>query len=710
MKKIICSSLVMLGCAAGPQIGFANTAPHWSANNIDCIDCHQNHMGPKTACEFCHNNTTGAGYSKTSAPAMATHSAAIIGSGNYGEWARQCVDCHDPHVSAQCSTPLVEGTFTSYSSAAGFTTFQLGALVVHDISWQAPASWAAKTGAERGLVLLVQGLLWDAEQNKYVDFSSEIVSATPTAITVSGEVSAISTVRDFKILYGQYIRTAINGRPVDFPGTPAGLAENEGTGAIDPTPTGICQVCHTQTAHWRSDGTLADHFNGENCTGCHEHELGFRPSCNACHGFPPVAHTPGEVNGLVWNPAPTGASSAGAHRVHAIDNGISCETCHSGGMPVTPIVDDYRIQLGFAIAGQESTGNSYDGQHLSPPYIYEATNNTMITTGGSMTCTVYCHSDGTSVATGIPGGQTSPSWTLGSTDCNSCHAYPPAYGQDQPKSNSHQRHINAGFTCSTCHYGTTTDGATIAATGNHGNGRYDVIGAPTFRANGQDLALDLVYEFDAGGGTCSTNSCHGYFGFNTPIRWGKIYLYASPSFSMGDESNEIDFQVNVTRCGDEQYDCALPFTCSFTWGDGSETSGSCTTSHIYPAPGDYQITWNVWDANRHSMENDKTTAVTVEEVAPPAGVTLGATFDPDSGLVTVTVPDTTTAGVPVARVYVYWGDRLNTIISPPIGPVTHRYARNSTYRIRVVVYDIYHSMMTYTYLEEPSLEVTVVNP
>jgi len=61
-------------------------------------------------------------------------------------------------------------------------------------------------------------------------------------------------------------------------------------------------------------------------------------------------------------------------------------------------------------------------------------------------------------------------------------------------------------------------------------------------------------------------------------------------------------------------------------------------------------------------------------------------------------------------VYVYWGDRLRSTISPPIGPVTHRYARNSTYRIRVVVYDINRSMVTYTYLEEPSLEVTVVNP
>jgi predicted CxxxxCH...CXXCH cytochrome family protein len=710
MKKIICSSLFMLACTAGPQISLANLAPHWSSHAIGCLDCHPDHMGPKTACDFCHNNTTGTDFSKTSAPAVATHSAAVIGSGKYGTWARQCVDCHDPHVSAQCDTPLAEGTFTGFSTANGVTTFQLNTVTVNDPGWQDPASWAAKTGAERGLILLVPGLVWDAEQNGYVDFSGEILGATATTITVQGAVSSFSAVRDFRILYGQYIRKTISGRPVDFSGTPAGLAINEAGGATDPTPTGVCQVCHTQTSHWRSDGSRADHFNGENCATCHEHELGFRPSCNACHGFPPVADTPGEVHGLVWHPAPTGATGAGAHRTHAVDNGIGCESCHSGGMPVSPIVDDYRIQLGFAIAGQDTAGNSYDGGNLNPPYSYEATNNTTVTTGGSMTCTVYCHSDGTSVATGVPGGQASPAWTSGSTDCNSCHTYPPAYAQDQPKSNSHQRHINAGFTCKTCHYGTTTDGVSIAATGNHGNGRYDVIGAPTFRANGQDRVLDLVYEFDAGGGTCSTNSCHGYFGFNTPIRWGNVYLYASPAFAMGDESNEIDFQVNVTKCGDADYDCALPFTCTFDWGDGSQTSGNCMQSHIYPAPGNYQVTWNVWDANHHSMENDKTTTVTVQEIAPPADVTVGASFDPATGLVTVTVPATTSAGVAVAKAYVYWGDRLNTVINPPIGPVTHRYARNSTYRIRVVVYDIYHSMMTYTYLEEPSLEVTVVNP
>ncbi|MBU4261817.1 MAG: CxxxxCH/CxxCH domain-containing protein [Proteobacteria bacterium] len=423
MKKVILPSLLGLGIAMLPQTGAANTAPHWTTNSIDCLDCHQNHMGPKTPCDFCHNNDRGGNYSKTSAPVEATHSAAVIGSSSYGQWQRQCVDCHDPHVSAQCATPLVEGSFSSYSAARGTTTFNLDHLLVLDNFWQDPATWSAKTGAERGLILLVQGMLWDAEQNGFVDFSAEIINATASTITVQGEVTQFSTSRDFKILYGQYIKSEINGTPVAFAAPPAGLAYNESASAIDPTPDGVCQVCHTLTRHWRSDGTLADHFNGGNCTACHDHELGFRPNCNACHGFPPVVDAPGQLNGLVWNPAPTGSTGAGAHAAHVVDNGMSCETCHYGGMPVTPIVDDYRLQMGFHIEGQYTVGNHYDGQSLHPDYTYQGTNNTTVTTGGSMTCTVYCHSDGTFVATGILAANISPSWTTGSTNCNSCHAY-----------------------------------------------------------------------------------------------------------------------------------------------------------------------------------------------------------------------------------------------------------------------------------------------
>lgn len=704
MKKIITNSLLVLGTIILPQLTLANSAPHWTANNIDCLDCHQNHMGPKTACEICHNNDTGANYNKTSAPMVGTHSAAIIGSNRYGSWERQCVDCHDPHVSAQCSAPIVSGTFTSYSTGSGTTTFILDSTTVHDSGWQNPSLWSSKTGLERGLIMLVEGMLWDADQAKYVDFSSEIISASASSITVQGEVTEISTVKDFKILYGQYIKQEIENKSVSFASSPYGLALDESGTGTDSSPDGVCQVCHSQTKYWRSDGTLAVHFSGANCINCHEHELGFRPSCNACHGYPPVEDSPFQVNGLVWNPEPTGSTSAGAHEVHAVNNGIPCESCHDSGMPVTPIVDDYKLQMGFTIAEQETAGNAYDGQILNPAYSYEATNGTTVTNGGSMSCMVYCHSDGTSVATGVLSNHPSPSWINGSTDCATCHSYPPSYSQDQPKSNSHQRHILAGFTCQHCHYGTTADNSSIIATGNHGNGQYDVIGSPTFYANGQDHILDLVYEFDIGGGTCSTNSCHGYFGFNTPIRWGNTYLHASPSITLGSVDYEIIFQVNVTDCGTNP--CNDPYTCSFAWGDNSPVeTGPCTMNHIYPIEGIYYVTWNVWDSKNHSMKNDKTNAVTAIEIySPPIFTPPTASVNPSTGVATLTLPEVGSTGIPVAKVYIYWGDRNRSIITPPILPVEHSYLRNGTYNIRTLIYDENHEKATYI-----SNEITVEN-
>jgi predicted CXXCH cytochrome family protein len=57
----------------------------------------------------------------------------------------------------------------------------------------------------------------------------------------------------------------------------------------DPTHpgTGICEVCHTATSHYRHDGRGAAHFVVQ-CTLCHDHTVGFRPvatdqACPICH-------------------------------------------------------------------------------------------------------------------------------------------------------------------------------------------------------------------------------------------------------------------------------------------------------------------------------------------------------------------------------------------------------------------------------------------
>ena len=40
--------------------------------------------------------------------------------------------------------------------------------------------------------------------------------------------------------------------------------------------TGICEVCHTTTRHYRADGTGSPHFTFS-CLPCHLHAGGFNP-------------------------------------------------------------------------------------------------------------------------------------------------------------------------------------------------------------------------------------------------------------------------------------------------------------------------------------------------------------------------------------------------------------------------------------------------
>ena len=125
-------------------------------------------------------------------------------------------------------------------------------------------------------------------------------------------------------------------------------------------------------------------------------------------------------------------------------------------MPAPPDVtigNNVKIQIGFDLFGFSGVGTRYDGQTLNAPYRYEATNGTIVTTGGTKKCSnLYCHSDGTAVSTGIVTPSTSPAWDYGQAlPCNFCHGNTiytdwrkaaPLYEQDQPKSNSHPRHLS----------------------------------------------------------------------------------------------------------------------------------------------------------------------------------------------------------------------------------------------------------------------------
>ena len=252
-----------------------------SSSDSMCTHCHPGGPGAHIPeCIECHT-ATAPPYSVDVAPVKQTHSKAVIGTGKYDDWARECLDCHEPHHNngitgtggvANPDYKLVEFTGLCTATGNGETTMSISDLVINDPAWSDPASWTDKTSAERGLVLLnvINGKT----------YWYKVLSASNTSITFKNEHTYYpsggrATDQFMSLAYGQFIRDEVNGTAVTF-GSYKDMAKDESMTGTDATPDGICQVCHTQTIYWLSDGSGADHYNGWRCTICHLHEQGFK--------------------------------------------------------------------------------------------------------------------------------------------------------------------------------------------------------------------------------------------------------------------------------------------------------------------------------------------------------------------------------------------------------------------------------------------------
>ena len=268
---------------AGVQNAFAMHSGLYS-KTFTCTLCHPNGPGtvPRRACTECHNNPTGKNYSDMSAPEVAPHSSAVIGSTKYGTWERQCLDCHNPHAvngfDGEQGVPdksyvLVDLDVHGATANGIEYTFQISNRVINNPEWSDPSKWASKTSGERGLLFVYN------DHGKY--YFNKIIRATDDTITIQNGFTHFPLLPGWdnpfhaELIYGQFIRNEVNGTHVNLSSPNAFAFDESGTGN-DPTPEGICQVCHTQTDHWRSDGSLADHFSGWRCTICHPHSKGFK--------------------------------------------------------------------------------------------------------------------------------------------------------------------------------------------------------------------------------------------------------------------------------------------------------------------------------------------------------------------------------------------------------------------------------------------------
>ena len=297
--------------------------PHSASNNVSCGSCHGaallnspfwgGTMSYDQICLNCHRASSGP-YTDTNAPLVKTHSSLNTDNG-YGDWTRECRTCHDPHYQRQKNYKttdagnlyLATGTITSCKYNCDGTSTLTYSIITYKSGWDA-TKLTEKTGDYRRTILF-------PNVGKLGYNYPAIAIDTPTAktITVTGNATTflcpqtsstcpnpyscnLSTT--FAILYGQYIKDFI-----DVSGTNKTVKFFDQTGTKsfadgDTTYNGVCEVCHTQTTHFRYGGGVPEqnHENicegvRTNCIRCHKHKNGFghgggggEVNCEECHG------------------------------------------------------------------------------------------------------------------------------------------------------------------------------------------------------------------------------------------------------------------------------------------------------------------------------------------------------------------------------------------------------------------------------------------
>jgi hypothetical protein len=286
------------------QYGAVIDAPHTPYHGVTCADCHSyslwwqySPLSPsQTAdysaktdalCRKCHGQGGGAINAVHSSAAMATaHNPSL------GQWTTSCLACHAPHLQAQLAWRqedsshlfLATGTINGQVTyQAGESSFTYGNLVVAASAWDPNlADWGWKNPAlpKSGLILV--------EDTASASNTFAVLSANPltNTITVQGALNPASVGKGFGVIYGRFIRdritTPLSGeRAVKFYDPGRTHASGAVGGLTDPanpaTPQGLCQVCHTRTQAWTTDGLGADHHPDQACTACHDVREGFRP-------------------------------------------------------------------------------------------------------------------------------------------------------------------------------------------------------------------------------------------------------------------------------------------------------------------------------------------------------------------------------------------------------------------------------------------------
>jgi len=394
-KKIVLFCIVIpawWGLVPIPSFA-ALDSPHNAASGYGCSSCHDvsNFDQPKllppdpdpheniddtqcnSLCWSCHIEGGDAPYVKT-------HSS-LNTSDRYGNWSVECWVCHNQHYQEQSRNYTTASfLYSGVSTGVDETTLTM-----------AGAGW--EIDEFKGMLVI--------PRTARVDINYTITGNTADTLTVNGpiDLGMVTAGDTFAITLGKLIRYRINldfiTDPLD-PDAKSGYRtvrffDREGVNSFadgDMVYDGICEVCHTETKHFRNDGSGDDpaHANlgsvaGQNCMNCHNHENGFAhgggsgTGCIDCHGhdagtnYDPdmqVPYSPGSV-------ASEGRGTFQSHSTHTeLDSddlkgpGIYCGTCHNiNKFPLFRSVADPNAELSLEDTDVcdecHSLGGSYDG-------------------------------------------------------------------------------------------------------------------------------------------------------------------------------------------------------------------------------------------------------------------------------------------------------------------------------------------------------------
>jgi predicted CXXCH cytochrome family protein len=351
---VVTGFLIFICC----QFVSAIDAPHNASNNVSCGSCHGAVLldspfwggsgSYDQLCLSCHTAPFGE-YSDINAPLVKTHSS-LTTSNKYGDWTRECRNCHDPHYQRQKNYKptdasrlyLATGTIMACVYNGNGTSTLTYSTITYKTGWDS-TKLTKKTGDYRRTILF-------PNVNKLgYNYPLVAIDTVGKRITVTGDATVyLYPPTTFAATYGQYIKDIMdisadgsgNNKPVKF-------FDQTGTNSFadgDTTYNGVCEVCHTRTTHFRYGGSGTDqhHMNvgnadATNCISCHPHTNGFAhgggggTSCDSCHGNSGSHYRHTDVD-------PPATSCDDCHNIDSypkfadnqdLTNTTVCNTCHS---------------------------------------------------------------------------------------------------------------------------------------------------------------------------------------------------------------------------------------------------------------------------------------------------------------------------------------------------------------------------------------------